>query len=406
MRKSFLKFVSLAFAFVLFIGSSQTIAFASYLTSAGGLHGEEYVRYFSEDHYYVDRTLTDFSKDYVFDIDESGNLFRMPFTDHLNKTNQNKVILFNQCKVNDYTLVDDELLFATDNKIYRADLNGENLSVVFALPALVDKSIESIFADYDLIWFKIEDSIYRLYRKTNDLDRIYTDSRILSYQPVSNHSISFEVYNSDAIAFFNNSGSDDDIYFNAVDRYVYNENGATTTQVDINSLNAGVTHYTSYSPVTINGTSVPTSTYPIGSFIGEYSYKACTHHTTTNVSNCRIDGSCGCQVLGNSQGLGTGIQCNGFAKQIYWDMFGSTLGTYHSSMDTSTVTKARNVLTELNPGAHIRSNGHSLILLCADEDGADFYHANYQAACKVSVSNFTYSAFKSRYATLKVYDGR
>ncbi len=406
MRKRFLKSISLVFALVLFASSSQTVAFASDFVSADSLRNEEYIQYFSEDHYYVDRTLTDFSKEYIFDIDESGNLFRMPFADHPNKTNQNKVILFNQCRVNDYTLVDDEAIFATDNKIYSADLNGQNLKIVFSLPAENNKSIESIFADYDLIWFKIEDSIYRLYRKTNNLDKIYTDNRILSYQPVSNHSISFEIYNSDAIAFLNNSGSIDDIYFNAVDSYIYNEIGATTTQVDINSLNAGVTHYGSYSPITINGTSVPTSTYPIGSFIGEYSNRACTHHTTTNVLNCNTDGSCGCQVLGNSLGLGTGIQCNGFAKQIYWDMFGSTLGTYNSSMSTSTITKARTVLTGLNPGAHIRSNGHSLILLYADNDGADFYHANYQDACKVSVSNFTYSAFKSRYATLKVYDGR
>lgn len=53
-------------------------------------------------------------------------------------------------------------------------------------------------------------------------------------------------------------------------------------------MNADVTHYTGYSPVTINGTSVPTTTYPIGLFIGEYSYKACTHHTTTNVSNLKV----------------------------------------------------------------------------------------------------------------------
>ncbi len=171
-----------------------------------------------------------------------------------------------------------------------------------------------------------------------------------------------------------------------------------------NIVSKGISNYSSYSG-SIRGKTIPYSKYPIGSYIGEYNNAPCSHHTTTNNDACSTNGDCGCKVLGYTSSLGSGIQCNGFAKEIYGYLFEKYQGNYYSEINTSTEVKAKIELMNLHPGAYIRSAGHSLILIKATATQADFYHANFEDACKVSITSFDYSDFSNKYKSLEVYDG-
>lgn len=134
---------------------------------------------------------------------------------------------------------------------------------------------------------------------------------------------------------------------------------------------SNVVNYSNYS-ITINGTSLPTAEYPIGSDYG----------INTSYSG--------------------GGECNAFAMYIYDQVFMTTPASRAAykepvGLDLSTEDEAREFLQSLWAGTLIRSTRpHSMILLATDEDGAIVYHANFEnieSICRVNVSHITWSDF-------------
>lgn len=213
-------------------------------------------------------------------------------------------------------------------------------------------------------------------------------------------------------SYMKNGGSiNDDFYFAPTVIYVYNSQTKVLLKADeiVNNeitistfaLNAtkGSDYGTSYK-TSIKGVKIPLSDYPIGIFLNQSKTSPCSHHTTANNDACSVSGSCGCTYLGSST-LGHGIQCLGFAKMVYGDIYGAKKGDSLSFSSVHSFERAQSIFSDLHPGAYIRADGeHSLIFIRNIDDGADFYHANFRQACRVDVTYFTYDEIAEMYSNV------
>lgn len=407
MKKPFTLLSSLLLAVTFCLSFSVT---AAALESTAG--ETAYFAYFSSEKPYSNEQLVENRNTYSYKI-EDGNLYKVEYTSRGTYLDKSYQLLVDDGCVTDFAISSNDLVFAMNGSLYSSNWDATDVSFIFALPQSIDGEIEMLFANDYLIWFQVNDCIYRLYRQNNTLDFVYSNPDILWWRPVSNYSIEYAVYSEEYLKA-KQEGKDPDSmsFYNEQSVYQYNAHTEKTFLESLESPDSrwqltpmaasdNVSHYTTYS-ATIAGKRIPESSYPIGSFISSSGQK-CRHHSVTNNDNCDDkNGSCGCLVLGNSLGLGFGIQCSGFAKQIYWDLFGTDTGTL--TYDKKIKGEAKDFFTDLHPGALIRSRGHSLIFIKATSTYVDFYHANYQAACQVSVSRFTYDDIEYYYSTLtKLY---
>lgn len=390
--KTIIKATALFLA-VIFCISSPTTALAS---------EQSYITYFSTEREFFTDELWENSWFYTYKI-EDGNLYSVQYEPITQRT-----LLLSDTDLVNFTVALNELILVTEDKIYSSNWDATEISLVYTLPDSIVGHIDSIYANDDIIWFRIGNCIYRLYRQSNVLDFILSDNDMLGWMPVSNYCIEYDVYSEEYLKAIEDGTYDNGMPIREYTSYQYNSYTgksflAYCEPYDYEKVTKEVqtrkaTHYSSYS-TTIAGKRIPESKYPIGSFVNSTGV-ACKHHDLTNTNNCSTDGTCGCLKLGNKDGLGTGIQCLGFAKQIYWDLFGTNTGTLTTNI-TLTSNTAKDFFESLHPGAYIRSNGHSLIFLKAGNTYVDFYHANYESPCEVSVSKFLYTDILEDYKTLK-----
>lgn len=411
MKKSFFKIISIMISLFLIMVFS-VLAFAKNIDESN----LSYTYYFSEERLFEDLSL-DTNSNFAIDIDENGKIYK--YSNKVDsKKNINKDIIYQDVPVLDYAVVENEIIFVTnDHKIHSITTSGNSMNTIIELQETKSGNVKNLYADKDLIWFRIGGTVYRFHRNSEVLDEIYTNDDLIFFRPLSNFSFTFDVYSDDWIEYIKNGGNPKEIVdFNERDTFIFDVRRQSLTEynndeilgynfpnIENSNTSRTIYHYPSYS-ISIKGKDIPADDYPIGSYLNNNN-GPCQHHTTTNNDNCSITGSCGCKKLGGSSSLGTGIQCNGFAKEIYGYLFGKSQGTYSSNVDTSSEIKAKNELMDLHPGAHIKSNGHSLILIKTTSTFAVFYHANYEEACKVSITRFDYSDFKTEYPSLNVYDG-
>lgn len=332
MKKLFTLLSSLLLAVTFCLSFSVT---AAALESTAG--ETAYFAYFSSEKPYSNEQLVENRNTYSYKI-EDGNLYKVEYTSRGTYLDKSYQLLVDDGCVTDFAISSNDLVFAMNGSLYSSNWDATDVSFIFALPQSIDGEIEMLFANDYLIWFQVNDCIYRLYRQNNTLDFVYSNPDILWWRPVSNYSIEYAVYSEEYLKA-KQEGKDPDSmsFYNEQSVYQYNAHTEKTFLESLESPDSrwqltpmaasdNVSHYTTYS-ATIAGKRIPESSYPIGSFISSSGQK-CRHHSVTNNDNCDDkNGSCGCLVLGNSLGLGFGIQCSGFAKQIYWDLFGTDTGT-------------------------------------------------------------------------------
>lgn len=401
MKKLFTLLSSLLLAVAFCLSFSVT---AAALESTAG--ETAYFAYFSSEKPFSSEQLVESRSEHFYEI-EDGNLYKIEYESQGDCWDKISQLLIGNGRVTNYAVADNDLIFVMNDMIYRSNWNATDVNFVFALPESINGEIKTVLANDYLIWFQAGDSIYRLYRQNNALDFVYSNPDMLWWRPASNYSIEYAVYSEEYLQAKRDGRDPDSMSFNIEARYQYNAFTDKTVleyqeEMDSEWLtyevpSRAISHYPSYN-VTIAGKRIPESSYPIGSFISSSGQK-CGHHSVTNSDDCdEINGSCGCLVLGNSRGLGTGIQCLGFAKQIYWDLFGTNKGTLSSNINVSAAPE--NFFMDLHPGAYIKTKTHAMIFIKATSTSADFYHANYEAPCQVSVSRFSYDVFKGDYSTL------
>ncbi len=373
-----------------------------------------YEQYFSEEHIYKSSRIST-EKEYFYRVVD-GTLLKSTEPSYNEMTADKAFVLFDRCFVNDFAINNNEIFIISNNKIIKIDLEGENESIVLELRLMEDEMISDIFVTDELIWFRLKNSVFRLHRDSNTLDKIYSNDDLAWYKPISNYSIKCDIYTEEMKLYIENGGSiNDDFYFVPTVTYLYNSQTKVLLKADeiVNNENTISTFalkatngsdYSSYK-TSIKGVDIPLSNYPIGIYLNQSRTSPCSHHSTKNVDACSTTGSCGCTYLGSST-LGYGIQCLGFAKKVYGDIYGAKKGESLSFSSVNSLERAESIFSDLHPGAYIRADGkHSLIFLQNTNDGADFYHANFRKPCRVDVTNFTYSEIAEMYSNLSIVDG-
>ena len=136
---------------------------------------------------------------------------------------------------------------------------------------------------------------------------------------------------------------------------------------------------------TINGIRVPLPEYPNESY------------WTTNGKETNKSGA-------NSKEF-EGSQCAGFARYVYFCIWGSS--TYGNSVAEKTVTGDSSDFDKINVGARIscnRSDGggnHSMVIINKTGTGITVYECNHDNKCGVGVRTITFANFKKEYDKIK-----
>ncbi len=410
MKKSILMVISFFIVIAFFINIIPSYGMEKEATN--NLISSNYNEYFSVERQFEDLSLNN-CEGYNFLIDEEGRLIK--HCDSLNPLNDKdyKVVIYDDEVVNCFFIVLDKIIFVTNHKkIYQSDLDGSNSFLEYEFPDNISGNISQIYADNDLIWLKLSDKIYRLHRQSGIMDLFFENKKMISFYPLSNYVIKFTEPSEEWENFISKGNHEHTgVSFSETVMYTYNYKTDeiceyTNAIVDNRDSTRSITHYTSYS-LMLNNKIIPASGYGLTRYIGESNSSKCNHHTLDPKSieaNCEI-GVCDCQVLGQNP-IGTGIQCFGFASEIYYYLFDGNYETIQTGISISGAAGAKTFLQNLHPGAYIRSNGHSLILLKTTSTYADFYHANFEEPCKVSISKFEYADFASRYSYItNLYNG-
>lgn len=182
------------------------------------LYDLSYDEYFSKEYRYDDTSLDILDENMGYGISDAKNLYIQYFDD---KSGFKRTVASN---VDDYGIVYDELIYSVKGTtLYSATLYGTYPKEIYTLPSDIDGKISRIFCTPELIWMEIGDSIYRLHRSSGILDKIYSNSEMILFRPLSNYSISYDIVNPRWTEHLENGGSELDwVPFNEQITYIYN----------------------------------------------------------------------------------------------------------------------------------------------------------------------------------------
>lgn len=187
-------------------------------TTINNLCDLSYDEYFSKEYPYEDTSLDFVDENMGYNIGEANNLYFLYFDD---KNGFKHTIASN---VDDFGIVYDELIYSVKGTtLYSATLHGTDPKEIYKLPSDIDGEISRIFCTPELIWMKIEDSIYRLHRSSGILDKIYSNPEMKFFRPLSNYSIEYDIVNPKWTEHLESGGSTLDwVPFKEEITYIYN----------------------------------------------------------------------------------------------------------------------------------------------------------------------------------------
>lgn len=237
-----------------------------------------------------------------------------------------------------------------------------------------------------MVFYMVGNSIYRYHVKSQRTDLIYQGNGIVTWYPITSKVLLIGKRNNGlstmSVAASQPACTDlldeDHLTYYSVDVEAKTETVAIDPQHAIFLTEGdGFTNLSSYS-CTINGKSIPNSSYPINSIY-------------------------------SSSGYNGSYECAGFAREIYVYLWGND--NYGNNYDYSDLTGStwqsmKSNLNTKNPGARVRVSGsatsaypgHSFIICRSYTNYIIVYHANWDTGYNVvCVTHFTYEQLHSYY---------
>ena len=217
MKKLFTLLSSLLLAVAFCLSFSVT---AAALESTAG--ETAYFAYFSSEKPYSSEQLVESRNNHSYEIID-GNLYEVQFLPRGSSFGRTSELLIDNGCITNYVVATNDLILVMDNMIYSSNWNATDVNLVFALPQSIDGKIKKVSANESVIWFQVDDCIYRLYRQNNALDFIYSNPDMLWWLPVSNYTIEYAVYSEEYLKA-KQEGKDPDSmsFYNEEARYYYN----------------------------------------------------------------------------------------------------------------------------------------------------------------------------------------
>lgn len=219
----------------------------------------------------------------------------------------------------------------------------------------------------ELLFFCVNQTIYRYHVFSKRVDEVFTQPSMTTFYPITSEKILWgsNTASGSRTAAICTPAIHDEITYHFYDVY---------TDTEINTFDAvELIRMTTCGPYinlrdatryTINGKAIPHASYPAGS---------------------TWDG---------------GNQCAGFARYIYYYLWGQYGTAYYPS--ATAITYAN--LSQTNPGARYRFTiQHSAILVQYTSTNTVWYHANWGGTNLVAVSSYSYASCQNYFGSIENY---
>lgn len=353
------------------IFSASSVSFAA----------DSYTEYFSEEKEFV---VTDNAVDwstYFYSDEENGYLYSR------NVDTEEIKLIYPQNVTEHYLWKENIFCVVNGKSIVKITVSGQNPQTVLT----TDKDIDQLYVNDDIIFYLMDNAIYRYHINSQTTDRIVQDDYIYFFYPYSNFIVEWGDGNGKVCRINLRTRGSVPAY---IDEYTFIEEISSTS--------------TSSTSAYVHGTSLPLSTYPNQSYYTKTGF-ACKKvsaggcHNNSHVCTYAI-GTCA-----NCKDHNGGAQCLGFAHYIYKQIWGFDVNKdtdkNTKTYNTSTTPSARNALWNLPSGTHARvtgpnTNGHSIIIANVTSDGVYIYHANGSGGCKVEYGYLSFDQYRQEYTAI------
>lgn len=358
------------------IFSASSVSFAA----------DSYAEYFSEEREFV---VTDNALDwstYFFSDEENGYLYSR-------NVDTEEIKLIYAQNVTEHYLWNENLFCVVNGKnIVKITVTGQNPQTILT----TNKNINQLYVNDDLIFYLMDNAIYRYHIDSKTTDSIVQNDDIYFFYPYSNFVVEWGDGNGEVYRLDLKTRS---LVSNSIDEYAFIE------EINLNSASS--------STASVHGESLPLNAYNSGSY-----------YTKTG-NKCKPVSEGGCHLAGeicknnvgtcpNCKDYNGGAQCLGFAHYVYKQIWGVDVDKETDkntqTYNTSSAPAARAALWGLPSGTHVRvegphTDGHSIIIANVTSTGVYFYHANGSGKCKVEYEYLTFDDYRKEYtAILFTYD--
>ncbi len=371
------RFMTFILAIVLLL-SASSISFAETSDSS-------YNEYFSKERAFsVNDDTYEYSTYFFSNEEDNGYLYSH------NVDTDEKALVFAQ-NVTEHYLWDEHLYCVVNGKnIVKITVSGQNPETVLT----TNGNISQLYVNDDIIYYLMDNSIYRYHRASQTTDRIVQDDYIYFFYPYSNY----------VVEWGDGSGNQD------VNRLDTNTQEITVSkQYEFLVVPEIVTRAASSSSV--HGTTLPYgSSYAAGRYFNESGTSPCPCHPNSAAcpyltSNKSCDS---CKSVNGSW------QCLAFAHQMHKQIWGSYGTKNTKSYTISSTANARAAFWNLPSGTHVRasrnttkSEQHSFIIADVSNTGATLYEANWESGCKITYTFVSFQTLASRYKSIDyTYDAQ
>lgn len=347
------------------IFSASSVSFAA----------DSYTEYFSEEREFIVNDDTYNWSTYFYSDENTGYLYsRNVDTEEVN-------LVYPQNVTNHY-LWSENLFCVVDGKsIVKITVTGQNPQTILT----TNKDIDQLYVNDDLIFYLMDNAIYRYHINSKTTDCIVQDDYIYFFYPYSNF----------VVEWSNDIG----------EIYKVNLKTRISSPSLINEysfINEISTKSTTASTVYIHGVEIPYGDYSHGNFFNSSITSACPCHAED--SYClELAQKNTCNSCQKENGT---WQCFAFGHRVYKHIWGTYSTQNSQSHKINTTALARTVFWNIPSGTHVRvtlsgtGTNHSFILSSVSETGISVYEANWPGGCKIRHVNLTFSEVANLYTKI------
>lgn len=340
-----------------------------------------YSEYFSAEREFtvVDNAL-DYST-YLYSNEETGYLYSR------NVDTKEERLIYDKNVTNHYVWNGSIYCVVDGNSIVKITASGSNPETLLTTA----KDIDRLYVNNDLIFYQMDNAIYRYYIESGATDCIVEADYIYFFYPYSNFVVEWGT--GDGVVYRVDTSA-----VNSVD----SSSASNTTTLDgytfIKEIKAQAA--ITATATSVHGVGLPLSRYSHGRYYNKIG-RACTCHDSsercTNIDSNGVGTCYSCEKFNGA------AQCMGFAHYIYYQIWGvnvSGINNLYQSLSSSV--EARDFLWSISSGTEVRvsgsnTTGHSIIIANVTGNNVTIYHANGSGGCMVEYETMSFAGFVSNY---------
>lgn len=167
--------------------------------------------------------------------------------------------------------------------------------------------------------------------------------------------------------------------------------------------------------------------YGVGKYFRNYQSQPCSFAGSSSACHGNHDGSyavndgyCNCKVATASiAGTTGGIQCFGYARYVFYQLFGQPVSTSIAGIgsvnvtlvgktSSATASKVKEIFSNARLGDFIQAvssatSNHSMIVYEVSDTGVTVLECNYGGQCYINLRTISWSTFAAKYSSFAVY---